>query len=167
MDIFFISADGEFHAVDLEAELELRKVVQRLTTGHRPDNRVIRLSNGDKTKHLFMSLTKLGKPVQRQQGRNNIYWKQGARMALVIQDTNEPLKISHRALWSAFKLTNAEAELASLLLEGCSVGECAQRQNLAKQTLRNHLASIMKKTHTNRQPELIALLTRLSLSTMS
>jgi len=37
---------------------------------------------------------------------------------------------------------------------------------LAKQTLRNHLGSIMKKTETHRQPQLIALLTRLALSTV-
>lgn len=166
MQTFFISAEGEFHAVDLEAELELRKIVQQLSTGHRHDDKLIPLSNADKTKRLFLSLTKLGKPLQRQLRHNSIYEKQSARLAVVIQDTEEPLRLSHRALWCAFKLTNAEAELASMLLEGCSVGECAHRQHLAKQTLRNHLGSIMKKTQTNRQPQLVALLTRLALSTM-
>jgi len=166
METFFISADGEFHAVDLDTELELRKIVQQQNNGHRNDDELIPLFNTDKTKRIFLSLTKLGKPVQRQLGPNSIYQKQSARLALVFQDTKEPLKLSHRALWRAFKLTNAEAELASLLLEGCSVGECAHRQHLAKQTLRNHLGSIMKKTQTNRQPQLVALLTRLALSTM-
>lgn len=166
MDTFFISAEGEFHAVDMEAELELRRVVKRLSNGPRHDHELVPLPNADKSDRLFLSLTKLGKPAQRQLGNNSFYEKQSPRLALVIQDTKEPLKLSHRAMWSAFKLTNAEAELASMLLEGCSVGECAHRQDLAKQTLRNHLGSIMRKTETNRQPQLVALLTRLALSTL-
>ena len=152
--------------VDLEAELELRRVVEQLGNGHLYDEELITLPNAEKNKHVFLFLTKLGKPIQGKLGPGSAYVRQRARFALVIQDTDEPLKLSHHALWSSFKLTNAEAELASLLLEGYSVGECAHRQSLAKQTLRNHLGSIMKKTQTNRQPQLVALLTRLALSTM-
>ena len=166
MDIFFISADGKFHAVDLDAEIELQRNIVDLNNGHRPDHPLLRLPNADNSKQLFLSLKKLGKPKLKQLGPNSIYQKQSARFALVLQDTQGPLKLRHHALWSAFKLTNAESDLVSLLLEGYSVAECAFRQNLAKQTLRNQLGSIMKKTQTNRQPQLIALLTRLALSTI-
>ncbi|MCO4849130.1 MAG: helix-turn-helix transcriptional regulator [Yoonia sp.] len=166
METFFISADREFHAVNLDAQLKLRSVIEQLCAGFRHATEIIALPNSDNTKQVSLSLTKLDHHAQRQLGPKDMYERHGARVALVIQDTTEPLKISHRALWSAFKLTNAESDLALLLLEGFSVGECAHQQRLAKQTLRNHLGAIMKKTHTNRQPQLVALLTRLALSTI-
>ena len=166
METFFISAENEFHATDLEAELEFRSIAQRLGRGHRHNTELFSLPDAGKTKRIFLSLTKLGNNGSRRKDPKSAYEKHGARLALVVQDTREPLKLSHRALWNAFKLTNAEAELSSLLLAGCSIGECAHMQGLAKQTLRNHLGSIMKKTETNRQPQLVALLTRLALSTV-
>lgn len=166
MQTFFISAENEFHAVDLEAEMEFRSVVQRLSTGHRHNTELLSLPDAGKKTRIFLSLTKLGMNASRRKDPKLAYKKHGARLALVVQDTKEPLKLSYRALWNAFKLTNAEAELSALLLEGCSIGECAHKQGLAKQTLRNHLGSIMKKTETNRQPQLVALLTRFALSTV-
>ncbi len=165
METFFISAENEFHAVDLDAEMEFRSMVERLSKGHRHNTELFTLPNTGKTKRAFLSLTRLGNNAPRRESKF-AYEKHGARLALVVQDTNAPLKLSHRALWNAFKLTNAEAELSSMLLAGCSIGECAHKQGLAKQTLRNHLGSIMKKTETHRQPQLIALLTRLALSTV-
>lgn len=166
METHFISAENEFHAIDLEAEMEFRKLVQRLSNGHRHNTELFSLPDSHKANRVFLSLTKLGSAASRRVDPKSAYERHGARLAIVIQDTKEPLKLSHRALWATYKLTNAESELASLLLEGCSIGECAHRQGLAKQTLRNHLGSIMKKTETHRQPQLVALLTRLALSTV-
>lgn len=165
MDTFFISADSVFHATNLDAEFEFRNMVKRLGSGVQHSTELFTLPNAEKSSQVFLSLTKLGANSTKRLNSHNVYEKQGARLALVIQDTAESLTLSHSALWSAFKLTNAESELASLLLEGCSIGDCAQKQSLAKQTLRNHLGSIMKKTKTNRQPQLVALLTRLALTT--
>jgi DNA-binding CsgD family transcriptional regulator len=39
-----------------------------------------------------------------------------------------------------------------------------QERNVAKQTLRNQLVGVMRKTGTRRQSELVSLLTRLSLT---
>lgn len=165
MDTFFVSADNLFHATNLDAELEFRSLVQRLGSGVQHSAELFSLPNADKSKQVFLSITKLGVNSTQRLNAYNVYEKQGARLAVVVQDTAEALTLSHSALWNAFKLTNAEAELATLLLEGCSIGDCAQKQSLAKQTLRNHLGSIMKKTRTNRQPQLVALLTRLALTT--
>lgn len=165
METFFLSADSVFHATNLDAELEFRAMVKRLGAGVQHSTELFSLPNAEKSQQIFLSLTKLGANSTQRIKSHNVYEKQGARLALVIQDTTEALKLSHSALWNAFKLTNAEAELASLLLDGCTIGDCAQKQSLAKQTLRNHLGSIMKKTKTNRQPQLVALLTRLALTT--
>lgn len=165
MDTFFVSADNVFHATNLDAELEFRSMIQRLGSGVQHSAELFSLPNADKSKQVFLSITKLGVNSSQRLNAYNVYEKQGARLAIVVQDTAEALTLSHSTLWNAFKLTNAEAELATLLLEGCSIGDCAQKQSLAKQTLRNHLGSIMKKTRTNRQPQLVALLTRLALTT--
>tara|TARA_R110002051_G_scaffold7035_1_gene33008 strand:+ start:91 stop:648 length:558 start_codon:yes stop_codon:yes gene_type:complete len=166
METFFISADGEFHATVLERQLLLRDVIVQLCKGKRPNTEFFLLPNSGKTESVTLSLTKLDNHARQPLNSKAKYDRQESRLAIVIQDTNEPLKLSHRALWDSFKLTNSEAELASLLLAGFSVAECAHRQRVAKQTLRNHLGSIMKKTHTHRQPQLVALLTRLALSTI-
>lgn len=166
METFFISADGEFHAVDLDTQLRLRKVVELIGTGVQHRSEIVSLPSYDKKGQTLLSLMKLNNHIQRRIGSKDVCEKHGSWLALVFQDTKEPLELSHRALWNAFKLTNAESELASLLVKGFSVGECAHQQHLAKQTLRNHLGSIMKKTQTHRQPQLVALLTRVALSTM-
>ena len=86
-----------------------------------------------------------------------------ALVALAFQDAAEPLDLGAGALWEAFGLSPAEAALALRLLEGRSLGEVATAQRVAKQTLRNQLAAVMRKTGTSRQAELVALLTRLAL----
>ena len=67
-------------------------------------------------------------------------------------------------LWRAFGLTESEASLAEALLAGSTVADYAQEREVSKQTLRNQLVGIMRKTGTKRQAELLSLLTRLSLT---
>ncbi|MFW1800899.1 helix-turn-helix transcriptional regulator [Acinetobacter nematophilus] len=59
---------------------------------------------------------------------------------------------------TAFDLTRAELQVASLLLEGYLPKEIAQKNNVNTDTVRKQLQSIFKKTDTNRQSELIKLL---------
>jgi DNA-binding CsgD family transcriptional regulator len=68
----------------------------------------------------------------------------------------------HRALLvEAFELTPAEADLAADLLAGLSVREIAAGSGRSIATVRTHLASLLAKTSTARQSELIRLLMRL------
>ena len=67
-------------------------------------------------------------------------------------------------LWRAFGLTEAETELAEAMLGGGTVAEYAQARLVSKQTLRNQLVGLMRKTGTHRQAELVGLLTRLALT---
>ena len=67
-------------------------------------------------------------------------------------------------LWRAFSLTDSEANLAEALLNGETLADFARERAVSKQTLRNQLVGVMRKTGTRRQSELVALLTRLSLT---
>jgi DNA-binding CsgD family transcriptional regulator len=64
-------------------------------------------------------------------------------------------------LVEAFELTPAEADLAIDLLAGLSVREIAVASERSIATVRTHLASLLAKTGTARQSELVRLLMRL------
>ena len=83
--------------------------------------------------------------------------------AVLLQIT-DPLAHAtpHRALLAqAFELTPAEADVAADLLDGLSVREVAARSGRSIATVRTHLASVLAKTGTSRQSELVRLLMRL------
>ena len=56
----------------------------------------------------------------------------------------------------ALGLTMAEARLVSALVEGLTLSEYAERAGLTRNTVRSQLATIFRKTDTNRQAALIA-----------
>ncbi len=61
----------------------------------------------------------------------------------------------------ALGLTAREAEITALLVDGLSLAEIAARLRLQVGTARNHLKRVFEKCRTNRQSELVALLSRL------
>ncbi|MDB5471669.1 MAG: LuxR family transcriptional regulator [Caulobacter sp.] len=64
-------------------------------------------------------------------------------------------------LSTLFRLSSAELDLSMGLLEGRTLSEIAAVRGVAVNTLRVQLRSILKKTGTSRQAELVALLARL------
>lgn len=64
-------------------------------------------------------------------------------------------------LHAVFGLTPAECRVATLLADGLSVKEIAERQRTRHDTVRKQLRSIYRKTATNRQAELVRLLLHL------
>jgi DNA-binding CsgD family transcriptional regulator len=64
-------------------------------------------------------------------------------------------------LMNVFRLTAAEAKLASLIAEGISPEAAAKTLDIAPATARTQLKAIFAKTATHRQSELVALLGRL------
>jgi len=64
-------------------------------------------------------------------------------------------------LMRIFGLTPAEAKLAALMVEGKSLEAAAKKLTVKRETARNQLKAIFAKTETNRQGQLIALLSSL------
>jgi DNA-binding CsgD family transcriptional regulator len=90
-----------------------------------------------------------------------------ARAVLVITDLDAQQSPSEEALRRAFGLTAAEARLASRLAGGGSLDEATHRLGIAKGTARSQLKAIFAKTGTSRQAQLVALLARLAISTIT
>lgn len=164
LDAFFISAERQFHAMDLESEAAYQSALHALTSGSRKVSDVITLWNGDRSRHVFMALAKLGGANTKRAFPVGRFESGDEYIALIIQDVNEELDLSLDTLWRTFRLSNAEAELARRLLRGDTVGDVAFDAGVSKQTLRNQLSSIMKKTSTSRQAQLISLLTKLAVA---
>lgn len=66
-----------------------------------------------------------------------------------------------KLLGDAFGLTRAEAAVATFVVQGKSLAAIADERGIARVTVRNQLRTVLAKTGTHRQSELVALLSRL------
>jgi DNA-binding CsgD family transcriptional regulator len=87
----------------------------------------------------------------------------GARAVLTFSDLELCCGLKPLLLSQTFGLTPAEARLASLIGAGNSPERAAQELGVSEATTRNQLKAVFNKTNTHRQPELVALLSRLNL----
>lgn len=81
-----------------------------------------------------------------------------APAAILLVRDPELTTANSQALRDLFGFTATEAAVAGLLAEGRSIDEVATAQCVSRNTARTHLKSILVKTGTNRQAELVALL---------
>jgi DNA-binding CsgD family transcriptional regulator len=89
----------------------------------------------------------------------------GARQPAILLQMTDPLARATpepSLLMEAFGLTMAEAGLATDLTRGLSVAKVAANSGRSVATVRTHLASVLAKTGTARQSELVGLLARLA-----
>lgn len=86
----------------------------------------------------------------------------GLSVCVCVTDLNAEMQLPRGPLETAFGLTDAEIRVAQAMFEGASLQEIAARFGISHNTVRVQLASIFDKTHTNRQVDLIAMLSRLS-----
>jgi len=82
-----------------------------------------------------------------------------AMVILIDPDRGSPTPETN--LRTIFRLTEAEARLATRLAQGESVEKVAEQFGIAKETARSQLKSIFTKTGVHRQAELVAVLARL------
>lgn len=82
----------------------------------------------------------------------------GEPAALVILREARPARPDPGLLRAAFGLTRGESAVAGALCGGLSLPEVAAELGVGVSTVRSHLKSVMMKTHTRRQAELVALL---------
>jgi DNA-binding CsgD family transcriptional regulator len=83
-----------------------------------------------------------------------------AAFLLICIDLNSPRPVQAELLQHVFGLTPCEAQLAKRLSTGSSLLQIATQQGVGVGTLRGQLKSIFIKTGTNRQHELVAILSR-------
>lgn len=88
----------------------------------------------------------------------------GSLVMLVVHDTAAALTLDPHTLSDTFDLTRTEAELAVAMLEGHTLADYSKRKEVSRYTARNQLSSVMRKTGTHRQADLVGLLTRIAMT---
>lgn len=84
-----------------------------------------------------------------------------AAALVFITDPDQKVPARAETLQALFRLTRAEVKLATVLLEGKSLSEAANLNQVGRETVRSQLKSIFLKTGARRQSELIGLLVKL------
>jgi DNA-binding CsgD family transcriptional regulator len=84
----------------------------------------------------------------------------GARVILTVRSLAERGAPAAAAMRAIYGLTGAEARLTAALCRGETLDEAAEAFGVRKVTVRSQLQSILAKTGTRRQAELVALLAR-------
>ena len=74
---------------------------------------------------------------------------------VLVSDGEDSRHTSSDLLRQLYGLTPAEAALASLLVDGCSLQEAADARGIGIETARSHLKQVFLKTDTTRQADLI------------
>src|SRR5687767_4931217 len=87
----------------------------------------------------------------------------GTALVLLLIDPEDCPQPSFGILKQVFDLTKTEARIASQLLCGRTMQEVAEQNRVSVGTIRSQTKAIFAKTETNRQAELVGLLTRLAL----
>ena len=164
MDALQMGADQTLHAVDTVSDAALWQALVLMATRHPQRAHTLAVSTLDPKKRRFLTLTRLTGAEALTNGFCLPGTRHGADLVVIVHECAEPLSISHDTLWHTFEMNSKEVDLALSLLNGESIGDYASRRNLSKQTLRNQLTGILRKTDTSRQSELVGLLTRLALS---
>lgn len=89
-------------------------------------------------------------------------WESDGHSMLVLIDLEAGIKPNQAALEKIFRLSPAEAKLATIIAGGATTNEAAQMLSVSLATVRSQLAAIFAKTRTRRQAELVTLVSRLS-----
>jgi len=143
---------------------ESKPVLQRLIDNvlgmpHRPpaeSQMLVTIGRRDPSKRPLFAL---GMPII---GAAQDVFQHGKAMILLI-DPDAQVPPRELVLRHGFGLTPAETRVAMALVGGATINEFAERHQISVGTVRIQLKSIMAKTSTSRQADLLALLARLSL----
>ena len=79
---------------------------------------------------------------------------------LVCEQIDKPLVLNLKLIQEIFGLTLTESKIANFVFQGITARDIAAARNVSIETVRSHIKSILLKTETNRQVELVAKLAR-------
>ena len=159
----FSSADGVLRATEEGADAQLRQLVAKVISSKRTPTSVLQLSRAGSDERHF-AIARLATRSNQNYQLHDAILDPGPLVMLVVHGSLEMSSLPTDLLWRAFALTDSEARLAEALLNGATLADFAKEREVSKQTLRNQLVGVMRKTGTRRQSELVSLLTRLALT---
>ena len=159
----FLGLDGTLRAADEAADAQLRELVAKLAVSKRSPTSVLKLTRHGGNESYLVVARLVDRGPHRYQLHDAIL-DPGPLITLVVHGSLDAATLPLDLLWRAFGLTEAEAQLAEALVKGATLADFAQEREVSKQTLRNQLVGVMRKTETRRQSELVSLLTRLAVT---
>jgi DNA-binding CsgD family transcriptional regulator/PAS domain-containing protein len=147
-------AGGRLTACFADEQPGVNRIVTAATTLGQPG--LVRLTSPDSaSRPLLLATPNIGA------GRD--VFATTAALAVLVDARRHPVMAPPlpRPVRDAFGLTPTESSVAALLAVGLSAGAIADHLGIGRGTVRNHLKSVLHKTETTRQAELVALLSRL------
>jgi DNA-binding CsgD family transcriptional regulator len=159
----FSGADGILRAQDPHIDAALRQLIQRTIHYKRAPASVLQITPGEADQRYF-AIARLASRSSQSFQLHDAITDPGPLAMLIVHGSLEVSSLPIELLWRAFSLTESEANLAEALMNGDTLADFARQREVSKQTLRNQLVGVMRKTGTRRQSELVALLTRLALT---
>jgi len=91
----------------------------------------------------------------------NLNWQRPLALLSMVE-LQRSKSISTALLYESFKLTQAESDLTNWIMSGRRVDQYAEVRGVSKHTVRTQLKSVLSKTDTHSQSQLIASLAQLS-----
>jgi len=156
-----LGMDRSLQAIEPQDTARLQEAVAQTSLSSSAHSSFLGLGAGSRKQAQMLTLTPLSALGRADLGCG-LGCTQPRRVAIVVIDGADQLRLGRDALWAMFDLTAREAELALALLQGHTLPELSRTQAVSKQTLRNQLSSILRKTGTARQAELVALLLQMA-----
>ncbi|MGR3540072.1 MAG: helix-turn-helix transcriptional regulator [Hasllibacter sp.] len=168
MDGLALCARHELRALDKGADETLGRAIAQIADRPRmlPPLVMVPKTRGrsdEPRRHYVVSAFPL--PQDREDlGFGGFSFFDGTLVALMVHDPDAAPRIDPRRFGDAFGLTPSESMLAAAMLDGATVADYAKARSVSRYTVRNQLSSIMRKTGTARQTDLVALLTRIAIT---
>ena len=159
----FSASDGYLRIGTDKGEKDLRELVERMASSKRALTTVLQIDGVKPGSRYFAIARRVNSGPQRF-GLHDPVLEAGSLVMIVVHSDSDVFNLHSDLYWRTFSFTQSEAQLADALLAGATLAEYAKERQVSKQTLRNQLVGIMRKTGTRRQSELVSLLTRLSVS---
>ncbi|WP_325890892.1 alpha/beta fold hydrolase [Grimontia sp. NTOU-MAR1] len=143
--------DGIINVKDRELKARLFKAIQAVALDFSgKHNQVLMLGEAARPLEKLMVLLSTIYGQQDESGNQLV-------AAFLSSPKNQPVSIPD-SLTQYYGLTKKEVEVACLLIRGFSVKELANEMHVTEHTARSHLKSLLSKTKTQRQTELVRIL---------
>ena len=150
-----IGPQGELQVHDREQHAELRRALAKTI-------RAAKTGSGARSACFPLTRQKEGRPlavtISPSRLRATELDAEPVVVSVLVADPDSPAHPRSADLVRLYRLTRREADLAVRLALGRKLGAIAGEMGIGLEAARTHLARIMQKTDTHRQPELVRLL---------
>ena len=158
----FILEEGGFALADPDENVRLQRAITQAQSGAAAHDRDAGAFLAFPPGHR-QPLSVLVAPLSVEHAVSIILGRSFPSLLVIMSDRNPKLESGVRRAEQLFDLTAAEAKVLRRFMDGLSVAEIAEDAGVSAHTIRTQVKSIMGKTDTHAQRELVALVTSVAL----